>query len=170
MGITPFRAFEIVLYTFINFLPYFFLALYPFREKFRFPKAVNICLFTALALFEVIVCAWASLLAPSNVLTSFLNTFVYALIFFIAVKVHPGKLLFVLLMVSNMANQIVFSAKCPEGVLFPSLALQSQRWSYSLTSVIAQIVFLPPSSCFLKNSFGRPSHFRPRIKYGTTYG
>lgn len=153
MTITTFRIFEIVLYTFINFLPYFFLALYPFREKFRFSKAVNICIFTVLAFCEIMICGWASLFSPNNIPTSFLNTFLYALVFLVAIKVHPGKLLFILLMISNTANQIVFSAKCLEGILFPSLALQNQRWSFSLTSFIVQIIFLPPFFLFLKKQF-----------------
>lgn len=150
---TPFRVFEIILYTFINFLPYFFLAIYPFHEKFRFSKAVNICLFTVLSILEIMICVWASLFSPDNTLTSFLNTFFYALFFFIAIKVHPGKLLFVLLMVSNIANQIVFSAKCLEGILFPALAPEAQHWSFSLTTVICQVVFLPFFFLFLKKHF-----------------
>lgn len=150
---TPFRLFELTLYTLINFLPYFFLALYPFKENFRFPRKVNLCLFTFLTVLEIIICLWASLFSPSNAPVSFFNTALYGLFFFLAIKSHPGKLLFILLMVSNMANQIVFSAKCLEGLLFPSLAAQSQRWSFSLTSVLAQLVFLPFFFLFIKRHF-----------------
>lgn len=153
MMATPFRVFEVVLYTLINFLPYFILALYPFKGEFRFSRNINICLFIFLTIWEVFICTWASLFSPNNAPISFLNTFIYALFFFLAIKAHPGKLLFILLMLSNMANQIVFSAKCLEGFLFPTLALQNQRWSFSVTSILAQIVFLPPFFLFLKKHF-----------------
>lgn len=150
---TPFRVFEVILYTFVNFLPYFFLALYPFSEKFRFSKAVNRVLFLLLVILEIFFCLWASLFSSDNAPVSFLNTASYALFFFLAVKEHPGKLVFVLLMVSNIANQIVFSAKCLEGFLFPSLALQDNRWSYSVTTIIMQLLFLPVFFWFIKKHF-----------------
>lgn len=150
---TPFRIFEIILYALVNFLPYFFLALYPFKEKFRFSRNVNIFLFILLTIWEIFICIWASLFSPDNSISSFLNTFIYALFFFVSIKTHPGKLLFILLMVSNMANQIVFSAKCLEGILFPALALQNQRWSFSITTIVSQIIFLPFFFLFLKKQF-----------------
>lgn len=147
------RIFESCLYSLINFLPYFFLALYPFTGKFRFSRAVNSILFTLLLALEIAVTIWASLFSTHNASVSFLNTFGFAAFFFLAVKEHPGKQLFVLLMISNLANQIVFSAKCLEGFLFPALALENNRWSFSVATVIMQLIFVPFFFLFEKKKF-----------------
>ncbi len=150
---SPFRIFEVILYTFVNFLPYFFLALYPFTEKFRFSKKVNRILFLFLIGFEILFCLWASLFSSNNAPVSLLNTILFALFFFIAIREHPGKLFFILLMMSNLANQIVFCAKCLEGFLFPALAQQNNRWSFSLCTVIVQAVTLPLFFLFIRKQF-----------------
>lgn len=166
---TPFRVFEIVFYTLVNFLPYFFLAVYPFQQEFRFSKKINIGLFAFLVIMEVIICIWASLFSPDNAPTSFLNTVIYAAFFFLAIKAHPGKLLFILLVISNMANQIVFSAKFLESICFPALAMQDNRWSFSVSSILVQLIFLP-SFCFSKNSSRKLWQFSFTTKFGTIYG
>lgn len=150
---SPFRIFEVILYTFVNFLPYFFLALYPFTGKFRFSKRVNRVLFLFLTGFEILFCLWASLFSSNNAPVSFLNTVLFALFFFIAIKEHPGKLIFILLMMSNLANQVVFCAKCLEGFLFPALALQNNRWSFSVTTMIVQVITIPLFFLFIKKQF-----------------
>lgn len=150
---SPFRIFEVILYTFVNFLPYFFLSLYPFTEKFRFSKRVNRVIFLFLIGFEILFCLWASLFSSDNAPVSFLNTIFFALFFFIAIREHPGKLMFILLMVSNMANQVVFCGKCLEGFLFPVLALQNNRWSFSLCTMIVQAVTIPFFFLVIKKQF-----------------
>lgn len=147
------RIFEIVLYSLVNFLPYFLLVLYLFKEDFRFSKSINLCLFVLLVGLEIFVCVWASLFSPGNASVSFLNTTAYALLLLFTIKAHPGKLLFILLIISNMANQVVFTAKCLEGFLFPQLALQDNRWSFSVCSCLVQLFFLPPFFWFLKTQF-----------------
>ena len=52
------RIFEIVLYSLVNFLPYFLLVLYLFKEDFRFSKSINLCLFVLLVGLEIFVCVW----------------------------------------------------------------------------------------------------------------
>ena len=47
---------------------------------------------------------------------SALSTALYAAFYFLAVKKHFGKTLFTLLMISNLANFAVISAKCIEGL------------------------------------------------------
>lgn len=151
--VLSFRIFEIILYALVNMLPYLFLALYPFKDKLRFRKITNIIIFIILILLEIGICLWASLYSPNNAPTSFINTIIYTLFIFISIKEHPGKLLFILLMISNIANQIVFSAKCLEGFLFPSLALLDNKWSFSVTTIIMQIISLPVYFLFLKKEF-----------------
>lgn len=150
---SAYRIFESCLYSLVNFLPYCFLVLYPFTGKFRFSRKVNGILFTFLIILEIAATLWASLFSTHNMLVSFLNTFGLAAFFFLAVKEHPGKQFFVLLMISNLANQIVFSSKCLEGFLFPALALENNRWSFSVSTIIMQAVFVPLFFLFVKKNF-----------------
>lgn len=151
--ISSFRIFEIILYALINMLPYLFIALYPFKNKFRFSRTTNIIILLVLITIEIGICLWASIYSSGNASVSFANTIIYSLLIFITIKEHPGKLLFILLMISNIANQIVFSAKCLEGFLFPSLARLDNKWSFSLTTIIMQLIFLPYYVYFLKKKF-----------------
>lgn len=153
MTLTPFRIFEIVLYALINFLPYFVLALYPFKDEFRFSLRINIGLFSILLTAEIFIHIYASWSTSNNGPLTLLNTIIYASFFFFSIKAHPGKLVFILLVVSNMANQISFSAKFLENLIFPSLALEKNRWTFSVSLILVQLVFLPVFFLFIKKAF-----------------
>lgn len=77
-------------------------------------------------------------------LASAVSTAVYVVFYFIAVKINFGKALFTLLMISNTANFVVAASKCIEGKIFPELAVQSYRWSFSLIMlVVLAVVWIP---------------------------
>lgn len=47
-------------------------------------------------------------------------------------------------MISNTANFVVAASKCIEGKIFPELAVQSYRWSFSLIMlVVLAVVWIP---------------------------
>ena len=82
-----------------------------------------------------------------------MSTVLYAAFYFFAVKKHFGKTFFTLLMISNIANCAVIAAKCSEGLLFPSLATQSYRWSFSLMLFIVEAVISVPLFFYMKNVY-----------------
>ena len=97
------RNAESVLYALVSFLPYLAVALWPFRSKLRFSGAVTGVLIGVMVLIQIA----AGLTASSGYsaytgLLSVLSTLSYALFYLAAVKQSPGKLLFVLLMISNI--------------------------------------------------------------------
>ncbi len=77
----------------------------------------------------------------------------YAAFFFLSVKISWGKALFTLLMISNTANLAVVGSKCIEGLLFPELAVQSYRWSFSLITFLVEIVFWIPIFFYMKKVY-----------------
>lgn len=83
-------------------------------------------------------------------LLSMINTVCYLAFYFLSVKEQFGKLLFMLLLSSNIANLVVVGGKCLEGLLFPAMALQDNRWTFSLTSFLMQVLILPPLFLFFK--------------------
>lgn len=152
---SAFRIFEVVLYALVSFLPYVLIALYPFKTHLRFSRRNTAALLLLLTLVQIGFSVWASLFTPENSgLLSLLSTVCYAAFYFITVKAHPGKLLSMLLMVSNLTNLIVVSAKCLEGFCLPQLSLQHYRWSFSVATVLMQCLLLPPYFLFF-NKFIR---------------
>ena len=106
-----YRILEMILYSLLNFLPYMFLAMYPFRKKFRFPMPVIYIFIGIVTSIQVAYGIWAGLFATGNVAyLSALSTLTYLLFYFLTVKVHFGKTLFTLLMLSNIGASAVLIA------------------------------------------------------------
>ena len=128
-----YRMLEVCVYSLTNFLPFLAMALYPFRRRLRFSPAVAAALVAVLTLLQMGLGLCAAFFTPGRAsLLSVVSTGLYAVFYFLAVRAYPGKTLFTLLMISNLANLVVIAAKCLEGQLFPALAVQSYRWSFAL--------------------------------------
>ena len=128
-----YRMVEVCVYSLTNFLPFLAMALYPFRRRLRFSPAVAAALVAVLTLLQMGLGLCAAFFTPGRgSLLSAVSTGLYAVFYFLAVRAYPGKTLFTLLMISNLANLVVIAAKCLEGQLFPALAVQSYRWSFAL--------------------------------------
>ncbi len=113
------KIFEMVLYSVVNFLPYIFIALYPFRGSLRFSRAVTAVIVLISAALQILMGLLVGFWGGNAAMLSILSTVIYALFYFTAVKAAFGKALFTLLMISNIANLIVTSSKCVEGSYFP---------------------------------------------------
>lgn len=149
-----FRFFEIVLYSLLNFLPYIILALYPFRNKFRFPTPVTAALVCGVTIVQILLGIWAALFANGNSgILSAVSTVVYFVFYFTTVKSHFGKTLFTLLMLSNIANFVVISSKCLEGLFFPDMAMQPYRWTFSVMMICVEIVSLIPLFFYIRRTY-----------------
>lgn len=145
------RIVEVAVYSLLNFLPFLSLALYPFRRSLRFTKGVTVTLIGLLTVIQLLLGAWVVFLPGDHAaIASAVSTILYAAFYFLAVKKHFGKTLFTLLMISNIANLAVVSAKCAEGQIFPVLALQSYRWSFSLMLFIVETLLAVPIFLYMK--------------------
>lgn len=149
-----FRIIEVIVYSLLNFLPFLLLALYPFRRNLRFSKIITGMLIVLLTIIQILLGAWVSF-APGNhtAAASVVSTILYIAFYLMAVKNHFGKTLFTLLMISNLANLTVVSAKCLEGFFFPVLATQDYRWSSSLMFFAVEICLSGPVLLYMKTVF-----------------
>lgn len=148
------RILEVAVYSLLNFLPFLALALYPFRNSLRFSAKVTGCLIGLLTVIQLMLGVWAAFFPGGNVgRISFVSTLLYAVFYFLAVRKHRGKTLFTLLMLSNLANLAVIAAKCLEGLLFPSLAVQNYRWSFSLMLLAVETLLAVPLFLYMKRVF-----------------
>ena len=148
------RILEVCLYALLNFLPYLVLALYPFRNRLRFSKAVTLLMTGALTLVQLSLGILAAFRAGEQAgFLSAASTILYAAFYFLAVRMPPGKTFFTLLMLSNLANLVVVSSKCIEGLLFPALAREPYRWSFSLTMLFVVAVVSVPVWLYVKRVY-----------------
>lgn len=147
---------ELIVYSLLNFLPYVTVALYPFRDSFRFSKK-NTALLILLASFIQIILGLCAGYGSDNAISliSLVSTFLYIFFYFLCVKAKFGKSLFVLLMLSNISNFIVSLSKCIEGLLFPDMASDIYRWTFCVTTLFTQLVVLSAVSLFI-NRILRP--------------
>ena len=148
-----YRLAEVGIYSLLNFLPLMVLALYPFRHRLRFSKTATVGLVVALSLLQIFLGWQAAFFSTNAGLLSAVSTLLYAAFYFFAVKVKVGKTGFTLLLLSNNANFIVTSSKCLEGLLFPSLARQSYRWSFSLCMLVVEMLVWTPLFFYMKKVY-----------------
>ena len=164
-----YRIAEIALFSAIDFLPYLILALYPFRNRLRYPPVVLVFLTIIATALQIAFGVSAVFLSGENKgFISIASTMVYFLFYFWAVRSHIGKILFTLLMISNIANFIVSSAKCIEGILFPAFALQRYRWSNSLIMAVVQALVLIPFFFYIRRFYKKAlerEEFQPIWRY-----
>ena len=140
-----YRIAEICVYSLLNFLPFMALALYPFRSRLRFSVKITVCIIVVISFIQMGLGLWAAFFSGGKAaLASVVSTAVYVVFYFFAVKVNFGKALFTLLMISNTANFVVAASKCIEGKIFPEMAVQPYRWSFSLIMlVVLAVVWIP---------------------------
>ena len=146
-----FRIIEVSVYSLLNFLPFLILALYPFRHSLRFSKGVTGMLIGLLTIIQVLIGICVAFV-PGNysAIASAISTTLYISFYFLAVKKHFGKILFTLLMLSNLSSLNVISAKCLEGFFFPTLAMQDYRWSFSLMLFVVEICLSVPVLLYME--------------------
>ena len=145
-----YRIAEVAIYSVLNLLPFMLLALYPFRRQLRFSMAVTLALAILLMATHISI-GLLSALHPGQFqgLLSLTSTAIYAIFYFVAVKVSFGKKLFTLLMLSNVVNMAVIGAKYMEGLVFGrEMALQAYRWTFSLCLVIVIFLVAVPLSLY----------------------
>lgn len=149
-----YRWVEVSVYALLNFFPFLALALYPFRRSLRFSAKVTAVLIAVLTLLQLLLGYWAAFAPHANAgPISAVSTLLYAAFYFWAVKKHFGKTFFTLLMLSNLANLAVITAKMLEGRLFPALALQSYRWSFSLMLLLVEVLLAVPLFFYMKTVY-----------------
>ena len=149
-----YRIIEVIVYSLLNFFPFLLLALYPFRHSLRFSKVMTGTLIGLLTIIQILLGTWVSFVSGDHAaIASAVSTILYAAFYFLAVKKHFGKTFFSLLMISNLANLTVISAKCLEGFFFPVLAAQDYRWSFSLMLFFIEAILSCPVFLYMRSVY-----------------
>ncbi len=146
-----YRIAEVSVYALLNFLPLAILALYLFRRSLRLSFRRVMGVVAILCFLQVGIGIHVAFFPTRMVgIISLASTLLYGIAFLYVVKAPWGKSLYILLMLSNLGNYIVISSKCLEGVLFPQLARQQYRWSFSLTMLMVILLISGPMYVYVK--------------------
>lgn len=149
-----YRILEVILYSILSFLPWLLLALYPFFTSLRYNRAVTFLLIIFVTAAQICVGLYVAFFPSSDSGTaSLVSTAIYFLFYFLAIRAHFGKLLFTLLMFSNISNFVVVCSKCIEGQLFPLMARQQYRLTFSFTMFIVELFVMIPLFFYIKRIF-----------------
>jgi hypothetical protein len=160
-----YRIVEITIYALLNYIPFMALALYPFRNHFRYSKRKTAVLMGLISLVQVGLGLVSTFSGGSVGFLSVISTVIYALFYFAVVKAHYGKILFTLLMLSNIANFVVTSSKCLEGLIFGSIAYESYRYTFSITMAGVDLLVLIPLFFYTRSTYS--SIFEKKIAKST---
>ena len=149
----PFTLVEAVIYNLIRAIPLIYLAFYPFQNKRRYSKETTALLYEAVLFVWMATSLFSAFYAGNvfmRVLGELVGVVAVAALYVSSIKGHPGKMLFFCFMLLNVGYMETVAAKCLEGFLFPSLALEKYRWSASLCLAIVTPVILIPVFYFVK--------------------
>ena len=151
--IPAYRYFEVACYSLLNFLPFLFLAAYAFRRHLRFSHVTTNILVILMCLLQISLGFIAAFSTLGSEVLSVASTFVYAGFLFLIIKDSAGKVIFVLLTLSNVGNLVSVFAKCLEYIFFGDIALELYRWSQSVCMVILHLLITVPVGFYIRKYF-----------------
>ena len=143
-NVQNFTIWEVLLHAFLNSFPYFVLAIYAFRGHWRFSKKITILLLLVAEIAQLIILPLNVILFGStSPVLDILLAVIHVAFFFAVVKDHLGKLIFAVLVITNLGTTVLICSKCLEGLIFPELALLKYHYTYLIITLILIIIFTP---------------------------
>ncbi len=149
----PFTLIEVIVYSLVRAVPLIMLAFYPFRGKRRFSPELTALFHEGVLLIWLFISLYHVYFYTSTlnmVLVESIGFILIALLFALANKGNPGRMLFFGFMLINVGYMITVSSKCLEFYLFPEFAMDRYRWSATLCLLIISPVILIPVYYFIK--------------------
>jgi signal transduction histidine kinase len=143
-NVQNFTIWEVLLHAFLNSFPYFVLAIYAFRGHWRFSKKITILLLFVAEIAQLIILPLNVILFGStSPVLDILLAVIHVAFIFAVVKDHLGKLIFAVLVITNLGTTVLICSKCLEGLIFPELALLKYHYTYLIITLILIIIFTP---------------------------
>ena len=155
--VRDFAIWEAILHAFLNSCPYMILALYSFKDNWRFSKKVTISILTAAVLLQIILVPIMLYSDGKQPVYDVLLSVLHVVFFFVAVKTHIGKLAFAVLVLTNLGTLVVVCAKCLEGIFFPELALLKYHYTNQFFTLLMQIIIVPIAYFFILKDMSSPA-------------
>ncbi len=148
-----FTFIEVFVYNLLRVIPLLVMAFYPFYDKRRFSRPVTflicngiVCLWLVNSIINAYYATSRMRMAVIEISCVILISVLYALAF----KAHPGKMLFFCFMLFNVGYMITMVAKCLEGIIYPDTVLDGYRWSASVCLALVMPFILAPVFFFFR--------------------
>lgn len=143
--LSSFRMFEVTLYALVNFLPYLTLTFYIFYKHSRFSQKVTLMVATFAVLIQIGTRFWGAVSNDGNTLNIILiRLAIYILISIIAIKIHVGKILFSILILSNISSFIKIAASAIRGLLLAEETHPLYCWHSSIIIILLHLITTLP--------------------------
>ena len=148
-----YRYLEVGTFSMLNLMPFLLLAIYPFRRYLRFSRFTTSILVLVMTVFQLGMGCLAAFTPIGSGVMSLISTVIYASFYFFVVKDQFGRLAFVLLVFSNLGNLVTVCAKCLEGLVFGSIALEPYRWTMLVCMLIMHVIITVPVFFYVRKYF-----------------
>ena len=108
-----------LIYTFLCSFPYMILILYSFKGHWRFNNKVTfLIVFLSLTVQLTMVAVKLLTRNTYDTIWNIATSVIYIGFIFVAIKEHIGKLIFTVLVLTNLGDFNITCAKCIEGIFF----------------------------------------------------
>ena len=152
-----FKLWEAVLHAFLNSFPYMLLAFFAYRKSMRFNKGITYTLLFAAITAQMILVPLVMFSGKSdNPIYHILISAIHVAFIFIAVKAHIGKLIFSVLVLTNLGTLVVVCARCLEGIFFPELIVNKYHYTYQLFTILMLAAIIPAMYFFVFKDIDSP--------------
>ena len=142
--INIFKIINRLLLTFLNFFPYAVLALYTFRGHWRFKKSISLTLLYTVTIVQLVLCLIIRFLNfRNNPISDVILSLMQIIFFFVAVKTSIGKLIFSVLVITNLGTLLVAWTECLVRVFFPNHTQYIFDYPYALFNIIMLVILIP---------------------------
>ncbi|MCR5544277.1 MAG: ATP-binding protein [Eubacterium sp.] len=157
-GINISKLVNIILLTFLDSFPYMVLALYTFRGHWRFKKNISISLLCAVAILQMILVPFNSYFGNrDNPYFDIFLSIIQIIFFFAAVKTSVGKLIFTVLVITNLGTMVVAWAECLVNIVFPNHSQYKFDFTYILFTILMLIFLIPVMYMYIFKYISSPS-------------
>ena len=140
----PYQLWETILYGLISSVPFVLLVLYSFRGHWRFGKKNTFLLVSGILAFQMLLnefeMYWPSV---HHMVTNIIRSVCYIIFIFTVVKEHIGKLVFTVLVLSNLSDFAVFGGRCLEGIFCHENVVLKYHFTFSLFMLLVLALELP---------------------------
>ncbi len=137
------KYFELASFSLVNFIPFFILTVYPFRNSFKISKRSAYIIGFALAIIHTLINLFY-LPYVKQIIIIIPKTFFFCAFFLLLTRVNLGKAMFASLCTVSVQNFVNVASKCLENMVFPDYATQHFRFSYTVCMLIVEFAVLVP--------------------------
>ena len=140
-----FKEIENSLCMLVTYLPPILIALVPFKDKLRFSKGITSLLIVGLCVSELLLLQLNVHVGLTNRILLPISLLLCSVLALSAIKAHPGKIMFTIILLSNMTNCVSVVSIWLEKVLFGTeAAMLNMNYTNVLSTLIVAAVIIPP--------------------------